>query len=375
MTQTKEEALAEAKLGLLVNGSKFISTIAFNLKHAWDESINPPTAEVDGITITYHPKFFMDLTKKERTFLIAHEAWHVALMHLTRRETRKPELYNIAGDYVINLLLHNAGMQMPKGGYLDTSYHGLSTNDVYEKLVKNPPPKNKENNIGNDLKEGSTPEEKAEIDGEVKKVLIKAVTQAKLNNELNKNSGIIPSEVLRNIDILLNPVLPWQTLIQRFLTDMAKDDYTWTKPNKYFMPEHILPTQYSESLGHLVYAIDTSGSLNKKELTEILSEIQYIHQTYKPKQMTLLACDYVLHEIHNVVPEDDITQLKFSGGGGTSFKPVFDYLSENPPQALIYFTDLYAEDIKKEVPYPVIWVCNSKHEPAKIGETIYLNRD
>jgi len=40
---------------------------------------------------------------------------------------------------------------------------------------------------------------------------------------------------------------------------------------------------------------------------------------------------------------------------------------------LIYFTDLYALQLTEEPTYPIMWICNSEHDPAPFGETIYNN--
>ena len=48
-------------------------------------------------------------------------------------------------------------------------------------------------------------------------------------------------------------------------------------------------------------------------------------------------------------------------------------MKEHPSQALIYFTDLYGETDLEEVDYPILWICNSDHPEANIGETVYVN--
>ena len=65
--------------------------------------------------------------------------------------------------------------------------------------------------------------------------------------------------------------------------------------------------------------------------------------------------------------------LEFHGGGGTRFQPVLDYVENHPTQALIYFTDLHGESEFNPIAYPIIWICNSDHDPAPIGETIYVD--
>ena len=89
--------------------------------------------------------------------------------------------------------------------------------------------------------------------------------------------------------------------------------------------------------------------------------------------MTIIDCDARIHNIYEIDAHVDILSLEFHGNGVTSFKPVLDYVSENPTQALIYFTDLYGETNLDEVDYPILWICNSDHPPANIGETIYVD--
>jgi len=102
-----DKALQIAKINLLtMKKSSFISTIAYNLKYQWDETIS--TAAVDGVTVYVNPQFFLDANKEKRIFVVAHEAWHVALNHLFRGVGKIQKIYNEAGDYVINQLLKDA---------------------------------------------------------------------------------------------------------------------------------------------------------------------------------------------------------------------------------------------------------------------------
>ena len=68
---------------------------------------------------------------------MAHECWHVAFQHLSRRNDRDPVLWNVAGDYVINHMLMKAGFQIPTGGLIDAQYdEKWSTDQVYDHLKK-----------------------------------------------------------------------------------------------------------------------------------------------------------------------------------------------------------------------------------------------
>ena len=189
----------------------------------------------------------------------------------------------------------------------------------------------------------------------------------------DKAAGEIPDEINRLIDELINPKLDWRQLLDRYVSDRVKTDYSWSRPNKRFMPKHYLPSMYSETIGNITFAIDTSGSMTDEELKEILSEIASIQEVYKPKEITIIDCDSKIHNVYSIDEHTDILDLKFSGGGGTSFYPVINYCDEHVPNVLVYFTDLYATPIKNSVEYDILWICNSEHEAATIGETIYLN--
>ena len=62
------------------------------------------------------------------------------------------------------------------------------------------------------------------------------------------------------------------------------------------------------------------------------------------------------------------------GGGGTSFRPVFEWLEVNgiEPQSLVYFTDADGEFPQKEPNFPVIWLVKGKTK-VPWGQRVQLN--
>ena len=362
-----DEYLRHAKIDLMTK-SVFLSTICLSLKHLFTEDI--PTAGTNGLSIIYNPDFLTSLTAGERTGLLAHEVWHVAFSHLTRLGERDKVLWNKAGDYVINLMLSNSGYIIPTGGLLDHRFANMSTEEVYEIIKDEPQPEGEGQEFFVDLldpPEGTAP---VDVGDKITDIIIKAHLQSSI---ANKAKGEIPSEIARMIDDLINPKLPWHQILVRFLSDMVKDDYTWMKPNRRYYPDYYLPSQYSPTLGNIIVAIDTSGSVEQDELTEMLTEVASIKETFKPEKLTIIDCDSEIHNIHEIEKYDNITDIEFHGDGGTDFQPVIDYCNENEPEVLIYFTDLYSDDVVDVGNYPIIWICTSDHDPANIGETIYLN--
>ena len=371
MEKDLEGMLLKAKIELM-SRSPFISTIALSLHHIITDKC--VTADVCGTTIRYNPAFLEKQSVIQFAGLMAHECWHVAFQHIARRGNKDPMVWNAAADYVINFMLTKSGFEIPKGGLLDNKYdEEWSTEAVYEELIKDKPDFTK---IMLDLSEddgdgADSQNNKLSIDSEITSIIIRARTQAMASGRNIK--GEIPNEILRTIDELLNPKLPWQVILHKFLDQRVKEDYSWARRNRRYSNDTYLPSLHSYGLGNLTFAIDTSGSVGDIQLQEMLSEIKGIQQTFHPESMTIIDCDAQIHRVHEVTQGMDILDLNFHGGGGTSFLPVLDYVTTHPTQALIYFTDLYGEEEMDSVEYPVLWICNSEHPPATIGETVYVD--
>ncbi len=366
--------LDRAKLGLMKHkASLFMCSIAFNMYHEFDEDTK--TANVDGIKIRYNPKFFEACPKEQRVTMLYHEAAHVALQHLTRVGKRDPDRFNDAGDYVINQLAKDSGLKpiiFDRNGIKfkwlqDDRFRDMSTVQVYNILKKEGNPTSgdsditypipdskvkKKNNSGKDS-EKQTPLTKKQVDTSIKSIIMRAYTQTKMSD---KSCGSVPSEILKEIEKLINPILNWRDILNRFLNEKTKEDYSWQRPNKRFMPDFYLPSLYSETIPTLTFAIDTSGSVSDEDLQCILSEIEFIRDTFKPQKITILDCDTQINNIHEVTPDMNILDLKFSGGGGTDAYPVFKYCDDNPTIGLIYFTDLYLRTYQGNPNYEVLWI-------------------
>ena len=81
-----------------------------------------PTMAVDGYSMYYYPDFVHSLSEEELKGVTAHEVMHCVFMHMSRRGNRHPVIWNIAGDYVINDVLLQAGFTLPKERIHDKKY-------------------------------------------------------------------------------------------------------------------------------------------------------------------------------------------------------------------------------------------------------------
>ena len=68
------------------------------------------TAATDGDSIYVDIGFYMKLKADERLFVLAHEAWHCALIHFIRRQDRDKDRFNIAADLEIHFILTDEGL-------------------------------------------------------------------------------------------------------------------------------------------------------------------------------------------------------------------------------------------------------------------------
>ena len=120
-----------------------------------------------------------------------------------------------------------------------------------------------------------------------------------------------------------------------------------------------------------MFAVDTSGSMSRDDLSDILSELLAFRQSF-PCKLTLIQCDsQVKHvETHEAFENHSVTaSMTFHGRGGTSFKPVFNWIrdeSDNDVSLLIYATDGYGVFPDERVNTPTFWLVTPGGEKADI---------
>jgi predicted metal-dependent peptidase len=176
------------------------------------------------------------------------------------------------------------------------------------------------------------------------------------------------------IDHLLQPQLPWRMLLARYMTAVARDDYSYVRPSRR-EGDFILPTLRSHQLD-LVVAVDTSGSIKNSEMEEFVGEVDALKAQVRAR-VTLLTCDAKLCEDAPWVfePWDQLRwPQSLQGGGGTSFLPVFDWVgrADIRPDLLVYFTDAQGAFPPNEPHYPVIWLVKGRSK-VPWGQRIQLN--
>jgi len=206
-----------------------------------------------------------------------------------------------------------------------------------------------------------------------------AATQAA---QAAKAIGNLPGEIKQTIVELLEPKVDWRDLLRDFVERAAKNDYTWAQPNRRYVSHGIyLPSLNSKEIGTACVAIDTSGSVSNDELKQFASEVNSILEEYQDITVQVIYCDTRVAHIDTFHSTDMPVQMKMHGGGGTDFRPPFEWVKENlesKPTCLIYFTDMECDRFPNNPGYPVIWVqtetpYSSHFENPPFGEVIKMD--
>lgn len=320
-----------------------------------------PTLAVDGAHIYYNPQFILSLSEELVTSAIAHEIMHCVFEHIFRRGSRDPFLWNCAGDYAINLVLADSGFRLGPGWLLNVKYRDWFTEQIYEDLQQ-------KGSAGSPLCDilpaAGNKEELEEKQYEWGTVVVQAANET-------AQRGSVPAGLARLFSDMASPKIPWREVLQYFLVQIARDDFSWRRPNRRYVASGLyLPMMYSEDAGPIAVAIDTSGSISAEMLEMFAAEIRSIVAQVRPERVTVIYTDAAVNHV-DVFNRGEELQFDMHGGGGTDFRPAIQRAGEDQPLAMVYLTDL--EGPTGDDPgFPVLWCCTRKHT-APWGQTIYLD--
>lgn len=362
-----------------------------------------PTACTNGKDESYGRAFVKKLSDKELAFVIAHEAGHKMYRHLSTWKKLHDEdarLANSAMDYVINLMLRDLDpnesvIAMPrlqeavgkhkKGdfmGLVDERFRGMNTKQVFDILKQE---KQEEDGDGEgdgfddhdwEGAQNLTDEEKKELAREIDQ----AIRQGLIAHQ--KHIGQGGAGLDRELGDLLAPKVDWREVLREFVkaTCANKDTSSWRRVNRRFLSTGTyMPSMIGEKVGHLVVAIDTSGSIGGPELDEFLSEVKGIAEEVSPECVDLIYWDgdVAAHEKYEGAAVSNIvSSTKPKGGGGTDPSCVSKYLKDEniKPEAIIVLTDGYVPNWGSDWTAPIMWVISGGNTSAvaEHGKTIYL---
>jgi predicted metal-dependent peptidase len=377
------------------------------------------TAYTNGVDKRYSKPFLETINCEPKLRgLVLHENLHVALKQIPRGKDMFKEdakIANMAADFVVNDIIANIKgtvsggsesiVALPEGALYDPFFHNWNMREVYNYIRKENPqrskPKGSSSGSGNDDaddgqgvgdgEQDSNPSEggnqnkiKAngkeydmggdgfdEHDWENFKDLTHEEAK-ELSDKIDKAlreggmlAGRMGGKIPRQIGDLLEPKIDWRDALREFVSSAmrGKDEFTWRRMNKRHMANDIyLPSMENETIGEVIVAIDTSGSIGSEELTEFATELASICDLVQPEAVRVLWWDTMVHGEQVFKPDQYQSigsLLKPLGGGGTHVSSVAKYINEKKltAECVIVFTDGYVEhDIQWNINPPTLWM-------------------
>jgi predicted metal-dependent peptidase len=344
----------------------FFATLMMSTPFIEDETI--PTACTNMMEVRYNPQFMEQLDEEVVLFVIAHEVMHIAFEHGMRLQMRQPQLWNIAADFAINLVLKDSGFDVWDQALIDDKYKDMSADQIYDLLRKEC---EKKGNGGKspqqvfgdaggmlgDLKEpegAGDPAQEAKVRRNIQQRVAQAANVARM-------AGKMAGSLERFVNEILNPKVPWQQLLREYMTRVCKDNESWSRRNRRFQNVY-LPARYDiNKMGEIVLIGDTSGSIGNDELVAYTSEAAAIAEDVRPSRIRFLWADtrvagrQIFEEGEPIVP-------KPAGGGGTDMCVPLKEAEEYEPEVVVLFTDGYTPWPKVEPNYPLIVCCTTDAE-------------
>lgn len=362
LNEAAKQALTIARTQLLLNNG-FFGMLALRLRLIEDKS--QKTLAVDGKNMYYNPDFVLALSPELRKSAVAHEVMHCVFDHIGRRGDRTPKRWNWAGDYAINQILADSGMEIAPTWLMSPLYKGKSADEIYTALPEDEGDNGSNDGAFDDVMDAPHGQSQAQA-VEWKVAAVQAATAQAAR-------GKLPGSLQRFMDEVTKTPVDWRAQLRAFMTSTGKNDYSWARPNRrYLNAGFFMPTLYSENMGPIVIGVDTSGSITQPILDSFAAEIRAIVDNVRPSEIHVIYCDAEVNHVDKYTPDDEITLTGY-GGGGTAFKPVFDYVEENDikPECLVYLTDLYGDHNFESPQYPTLWACTSP-VVGSFGETIAI---
>jgi predicted metal-dependent peptidase len=367
-----------------------------------------PTAGVlfdkhDGryLHFMFNEEWYNELTDYERAFIISHECLHVILNHGKRFRGLVPEIANIAADIVINhMLTTKFGFDKSKlqnkiikvGAWFETVFpkdkcppRGMSFEYYYELLLKEAKAQQNGKGNGTNLGVGQIDDHSGLEQATADNVLeaLKEMAQTGLTNKEKdvlkqlgkvygdkndecKKAGVDPGTIKAILEAVYNPKMVWEKIIKSMRTafrQREKEKDTWISKHRrhhLLSDELILPcSREVDSRDYnkleLVAFMDISGSC-----IHLKDDFYNLLNTVPTDLFNITA-----HTFDTAVREIDLKKTKITGGGGTSFSVIEQYIRKNfkrYPYAVLIITDGAGDNVSPQHPDRWHWVLSDNYK-------------
>lgn len=343
------------------------------------------TAATDGLNELYHRDFIEGLTLPQIKFIVLHENFHKMFRHLFVWQSlwkESPELANIACDAVINTqyLYGKPGIDFVEGGVYMPQYSDAdvwNVKAVYDDLKKSAKEMPASGHDTHDWEEADQVSEEDAKDIEVQ--VDNAIRQAAL-------AGNIGANMPRGVTQMLVPEVDWKTMLAEFFKSACagNDKQTWRRPHRTYVAYDLyIPAPYSEAIGRVLIAGDTSGSVTDDMLSVFTGHMQQLVNETQPNGVDIAWWGSKVVGVDSFergAMDSLASAVRPVGGGGTSPSCITDWMKEEKKDdyvCAIVITDgeFYGDSVGDWGDLPVLWlVVNSRPVPnIPVGQTVQVS--
>jgi predicted metal-dependent peptidase len=166
------------------------------------------------------------------------------------------------------------------------------------------------------------------------------------------------SPFLSELENMVESPVDLESILSRYMDEFAISDESTNTDRRYLAYHDIcIAGMDSEQHGTLVFVKDTSGSMSQPILEQCVSVVQSACDRLRFNRIVVIDADDGVRNVEEFTPFDDIP-LKAVGNGGTDFRPAFEYIEEEIPEAraVVYMTDGYGAFPKYAPDTPVLWL-------------------
>ena len=376
-----EEKFVKSRVKLL-KSSPFFGTILLHTEYKIDESIE--TAATDGTTLLLNEEWMCKQTEEHFSGVLLHEVLHMALDHVDRTNDLDDMMTaNIAADIVVNGIIKDNAISLPKEAIYDDDLKHLSVREIYSILKQ----KQKEDEnylqdkygdgeVNECLQKSSEPKGTSQREANSEKwknIINKAKTISKM-----KQAGLKGSGLARVFKELLEPTINWKDALYKYITQSRADFEGY---DRRFIHDGMYIDDVGGNKVHVAAFVDTSGSVDEELLQNFLSELFFAINSTRGTTGYLYYFDTELYPQGNIEDLDGVP--KPVGLGGTSFVPIMKELnkisSENSHTSTvgIIYTDGFAPMTWEEPETPLLWCISPggvKEENIKYGDVVRIEK-
>jgi predicted metal-dependent peptidase len=368
-----ESILAKARFRLLKH--RFFGSMLLTMKMSSVPGLK--TYATDGISIFYDP--FVVVNEKTVRMAVAsllHEVLHKILMHFLRVGKYEKRKWNLACDYAINPIVKDEGfdeIETEKEFVYQPAFAKMSAEQIYQLLTD----EQAQSPVANHLLTPLSKKGEPLTESEIKDLQLNIESQIINANEAHKEYGLKSSTLKELVASLKKNKIQWENKLFRLIKGNHPEDYTWSRPNRRYLHAGLyLPSVEKRSVGNIYIWPDSSGSMGKKELVAIATELTYILKIVKPLKTVVVHCDAKIHKVVEYDPSDSPEGFEFVGRGGTDPKPFFEFVNQQSEvHCAICMTDMGFDHNIPQPRYPVLWLSTVAKQQPPFGELIEIQVD